>query len=89
MDRLCTDRKQYTNQSKLVGYISYRHTLCSHCLVFAIKSLGGGGIASACEADAEEERSRCGSKWSLFRLNELGLARLFSRNGNGYQFVIG
>ena len=87
MDRLCTDRKQYTNQSKL-GYISYRHTLCSHCLVFAIKSLGGA-IASACEADAEEERSRCSSKWSLFRLNELGLARLFTRNGNGYQLVIG
>ena len=58
--------------------------------MFAIQKLwGGGAIASACEADAEEKRSRCGSKWSLFRLNELGLARLFSRNGNGYQLVIG
>ena len=57
--------------------------------MFAIKSLGGGPSACEADADAEAERPRCGSKWSLFRLNELGLARLFSRDGNGYQLVIG
>ena len=49
MDRLCTDRKQYTNQSKLVGYkvfhigVLYVESLFSVCY----KKFRGGSIASA------------------------------------------
>ena len=59
MDMLCTDRKQYTNQSKLVGYkvfhigVLYVESLFSVCYT---KFRGGGGGGSIASADAEAER---------------------------------